>query len=98
MSWEVTDDEINAACHAEFQRKGWCAASVNRAIATAAVQKYQSWLAKQVGPNPCEKCAQIGDPDFPCSGSKWEQLDCGKFQRYLGQQSVLGIQEGRKHE
>lgn len=92
----LTDDEITEAItqgRINFRERRSMVIDDFRAIATAAVQKYQSWLAKQVGPKPCLTCRQFQELDL-CNG----EGDCGKFIYWRGQQSgyAKGIQEGRK--
>lgn len=56
--WMLTDSEI-------MEAQGVTGVKMlddkTRAIATAAVKKYQEWLASQCGPNPCIGCEAPGE-------------------------------------
>lgn len=86
--WMLTDEEILDVCRLEFKQKGWSPASVNRAIATAAVKKYQEWLAKQCGEKPCEGC-KIAHGCNDTLGARFIDFPfhaCGTYAQWLGQQ------------
>lgn len=96
--YELTNDEINKVVDSHLKTEKVndvvirdCDHLACSAIATAAVKKYQEWLAKQCGEKPCLKCK------FYDGGCVY-LTDCGSLANYLGQQQgyAKGLQERGK--
>lgn len=101
--WELTDDEID-------MQVNWLARTFDevnqwyRAIATAAVKKYQDWLAAKCVHCPCEGC-DLWDYCWPRKHGgdalrDPRQDSCGPYSRYLGQQQgyAKAMLERGRHE
>lgn len=97
-TWELTDEEILEASRVDMfnedgivnETQGYLTG--RKQVATAAIQKYQEWLVKQCGENPCIGCEAPGED--ACR----EVIGmCAKWHFWHGTQAGLakGLAQGR---
>lgn len=82
--WELTENEYRDIARSMDQVFfGTMIEPTYRAIATAAIQKYQEWLASQCGLCPCddcemrESCWRDTEQDFCADRHKWDGMQLG---------------------